>query len=165
VALACGASEEGHFSGQHSLRAARLEGAKRYIDQHLAEPALTPASTAAALGISVRHLHLLFEPTGTSFAQYVARRRLLQCRAALTSPVGAGRTVADIAFGWGFNRLATFYRAFEREFGLPLTALRVVWARGVTATDCRPGPFYGLNPMRCRAALGETTDLARDAAK
>lgn len=124
VALACGASDEGRSSGQDSLRAARLEAAKRYIDQHLAEPGLTPASAAAALRISVRHLHLLFEPTGTSFAQYIARRRLLQCRAALASPSASRRSVADIAFGWGFNSLATFYRAFEREFGLPPTALR-----------------------------------------
>jgi AraC-like DNA-binding protein len=130
VALACGASEEGHFSGQHSLRAARLEGARRYIDQHLAEPGLTPAGTAAALGISVRHLHLLFEPTGISFARYVAQRRLLQCRAALASPTGPRRSIADIAFGWGFNSLATFYRAFEREFGLPPAALRAVAAAG-----------------------------------
>jgi AraC-like DNA-binding protein len=128
VALACGASEEGRWSGQDSLRAARLEAAKRHIDQHLAEPGLTPASTAAALGISVRHLHLLFEPTGTSFAQYVAQRRLLQCRAALASPTGAGRSVADIAFGWGFNSLATFYRAFQHEFGMAPAALRAMGA-------------------------------------
>jgi AraC-like DNA-binding protein len=130
VALACGASEEGRWSGQDSLRAARLEAAKRHIDQHLAEPGLTPASTAAALGISLRHLHLLFEPTGTSFAQYVAQRRLLQCRAALASPTGAGRSVADIAFGWGFNSLATFYRAFQREFGVPPAELRMMTAAG-----------------------------------
>ena len=72
----------------------------------------------------MRHLHLLFEPTGISFAHYVAQRRLLQCRAALTSPTGVARSVADIAFGWGFNSLATFYRVFEREFGMPPTALR-----------------------------------------
>lgn len=124
VALACGASEEGRSSGRESLCAARLERAKRYIEQHLAEPGLTPASTAAALGISLRQLHLLFEPTGTSFAQYVRRRRLLQCRSALASPVGAGRSVADIALGWGFKSLATFYRAFEREFGMPPAAMR-----------------------------------------
>jgi AraC-like DNA-binding protein len=124
VALACGASDEGRWSGRESLRAARLEAAKRHIDQHLAELGLTPASTATALGISVRHLHLLFEPTGTSFAQYVTQRRLLQCRDTLTSSIGAGRSVADIAFGWGFNSLATFYRAFEREFGSAPTALR-----------------------------------------
>jgi AraC-like DNA-binding protein len=38
--------------------------------------------------------------------------------------------VADIAFGWGFNSLATFYRAFEREFGLAPTALRAMAAVG-----------------------------------
>jgi transcriptional regulator GlxA family with amidase domain len=103
VALACGASEEGRASAQDSLRAARLEAVKRHIDQHIASPGLTPASTAA-LGISLRQLHLLFEPTGTSFAQYVARRRLLQCRAALVGPTGARRSVADIAFGWGFKQ-------------------------------------------------------------
>jgi AraC-like DNA-binding protein len=124
VALACGASDEGRSSAHDSLRTARLEAARRHIDQHLAEPELTPANTAAALGISLRHLHLLFEPTGISFAQYVMQRRLLQCRAALTSPTGASRSVADIAFGWGFNSLATFYRAFEREFGLTPTTLR-----------------------------------------
>jgi hypothetical protein len=42
VALACGASEEGRWSGRVSLRAARLEAARRYIDEHLAEPGLTP---------------------------------------------------------------------------------------------------------------------------
>jgi len=124
VALACGASEEGRSSGQDGLRAARLEAAKHHIDRHLSDPDLTPGHTAAALGISVRQLHLLFEPTGTTFAQYVAQRRLLQCRAALTSPSDIGRSVADIALGWGFNSLATFYRAFEREFGLPPAAVR-----------------------------------------
>jgi AraC-like DNA-binding protein len=133
VALACGASEEGRWSGRDSLRAARLEEVKRYIDQHLAEPGLTPANTAAALGMSVRQLHLLFEPTGTSFAHYVARQRLLRCRAALADPAGFSRTVADVAFGWGFNSLATFYRAFEREFGAPPAALRAAEPRaGVT---------------------------------
>ena len=124
VALACGASDEGRSSGRDSLRTARLEAAKRYIDQHLAEPGLMPASTAAALGISLRQLHMLFEPTGTSFARYVTQRRLQRCRSALTSPTGIARSVVDIALGWGFNSLATFYRAFEREFGLPPTAVR-----------------------------------------
>src|SRR5262249_52479744 len=125
VALACGASDEGQSSGRNSLRTARLEAAKRYIDQHLAEPGLMPARTAAALGIPLRQLHMLFEPTGTSFVRYVTQRRLQHCRSTLTSPTGASRSVADIAFGWGFNSLATFYRAFEREFGLPPTAMRL----------------------------------------
>jgi AraC-like DNA-binding protein len=38
--------------------------------------------------------------------------------------------VADIAFGWGFNSLATFYRAFQREFGVPPAELRMMTAAG-----------------------------------
>jgi AraC-like DNA-binding protein len=117
VALACGASEEGQWMARTSVRAARLERAKQYIEQHLAEPGLDPATTAAALGISLGYLHRLFEPDGISFAQYVRRRRLLKCWDTLGSVSGDSRTVADIAFGWGFRSLATFYRAFAREFG------------------------------------------------
>jgi AraC-like DNA-binding protein len=43
---------------------------------------------------------------------------------------GSVRGETDIAFGWGFNSLATFYRAFEREFGLPPTALHATPAAG-----------------------------------
>jgi AraC-like DNA-binding protein len=127
VALVCGASDEGQDRGRESLRAAQLAGIKRHIEQRLAEPDLTPASAAAALGISVRKLHLLFEPTGTTFARYVQRQRLLKCRDAVvraTGATGGGRSVADIAFGWGFNSMATFYRAFANEFGAAPTALR-----------------------------------------
>ena len=123
VALACGVSDEGRASGRDSVRAARLEAAKRHIDQHLAEPDLTPASTAAALGISLRSLHLAFEPTGTSFAEHVTRRRLQECRAVLEGPA-LMRSITDVAFAWGFANLTTFYRAFRREFGMAPGELR-----------------------------------------
>jgi AraC-like DNA-binding protein len=38
--------------------------------------------------------------------------------------------VADIAFGCGFSSLATFYRAFQHEFGMAPAALRSVVAFG-----------------------------------
>jgi AraC-like DNA-binding protein len=105
------------------IRLARLEEAKRHIDLHLADPNLTPEKAAGALRVSVRSLHLLFEPSGESFAQYVLRRRLEECRAALTSPIGE-RSITDVAFGWGFNNLTTFYRAFRRAFGATPGELR-----------------------------------------
>jgi AraC-like DNA-binding protein len=61
----------------------------------------------------VRRLHPLFEPSGESFAQYVLRRRLEECRAALTSPIGE-RSIAD----------GTFYRTFRRAFGATPAELR-----------------------------------------
>ena len=118
VALACGASDEaGAEQGWQSTRSAQLAAVKRHVDRRLADPDLTPASAAAALGISPRQLHRLFEPTGGSFARYVSRQRLLKCRDAIAGATGTGRSVVDIAFGWGFNSMATFYRAFASEFG------------------------------------------------
>jgi AraC-like DNA-binding protein len=124
VALACSASEVGTEQGRDSLRSAQLAAVKRHVDLHLADPSLTPASTAAALGISSRQLHRLFEPSGSTFARYVLRQRLLQCRDTIAGATGTGRSVVDIAFGWGFNSMATFYRAFVSEFGGPPAVLR-----------------------------------------
>lgn len=121
----------GGEAGEHrdAFRAARLEEAKRHIARHLSEAALSPQQVAAALKISVRQLHALFEPTGTSFAQYVLRRRLEECRAALTSPAGAGRSVTDIAYAWGFNSLATFFRTFRQAYGVTPNELRSTMSR------------------------------------
>ena len=130
VALACGASDDGAERGRISLRSAQLAAVKRYVDLHLANPGLTPASAAAALGISMRQLHRRFEPTGDSFARYVLRQRLLRCRDAVAGATGTGRSVIDIAFGWGFNSMATFYRTFVSEFGNAPVAFREAWREG-----------------------------------
>ena len=72
---------------------------------------------ARAAGLSLRQLHRLFEPTGTSFARHVLGRRLAATRAVLASPAGVGRTVTEVAFAWGFDNLVTFHRAFRRAYG------------------------------------------------
>jgi AraC-like DNA-binding protein len=124
VALTCSASHEGTEQTRDSLHSSRLAAVKRYVDLHLADPSLTPASAAAALGVSVRQLHRLFEPDNISFARYVSRQRLLRCRDTIAGATGTGRSVVDIAFGWGFNSMATFYRAFVSEFGAPPAIVR-----------------------------------------
>ncbi|MGX9965024.1 helix-turn-helix domain-containing protein [Roseomonas sp. F4] len=110
--------------GQQALRAARLAEAQRFVERHLADPALDSARAAAALHISVRQLSLLFEPTGESFARHVTRRRLENACALLRGPCGRGRKVADIAFSCGFDSVATFYRAFTRAYGVSPGAMR-----------------------------------------
>ncbi|MGH6822796.1 MAG: helix-turn-helix domain-containing protein, partial [Methylocella sp.] len=121
LAVACGSAMGDH---REAIGAAKLEQAKRYIGLHLSDPELTPEKAAGALNMSVRQLQRLFEPSGTGFAQYLLLRRLQECRAALTSPIGADRSVTDIAFAWGFNSLATFYRTFRRSFGAAPNELR-----------------------------------------
>ncbi len=115
LALACGG---GSGDQRTATRAAKLRQVKDYIELHLSEPNLTPARVAAAMKISVRQLHLLFEPTGTSFAEHVLGRRLEECRAILGNPSSRARSVTDIAYAWGFNSVASFYRAFRQRFGV-----------------------------------------------
>ncbi len=130
VALACNAADERPSTGRNALRAEKLEIAKRHVQQHLADPDLTAASTAAAIGVSLRQLYILFEPTGTGFARYVLRQRLLKCRDTIAGATGTGRSVADVAFGWGFSSMATFYRAYASEFSSTPTAVRAAGGDG-----------------------------------
>jgi AraC-like DNA-binding protein len=94
----------------------RLDRIRAYVEANLSDPDLTPRSAARALGLSVRSLHLALVPSGETFGQLVQRRRLQACHALLCRPEKVA-TIADIAFGCGFNSLSSFYRAFRRVFG------------------------------------------------
>ena len=114
VAVAAGAAAGEHGS---AVQSARLEQARRFITQNLGAHDLTPERIAGELGISVRQLHLCFEPTGESLGQYIRSRRLAACRAMLEDPLAVQRTVTEIAFAWGFSSMPTFYRVFQNAYG------------------------------------------------
>jgi len=138
LALLVQAQTERADPADRAINAGRLVQVRRHIEQHLADPALSPASVAAANRMSQRSLHLLFEPTGVSFARYVLRRRLQECHAMVASPAHAHRSVTDIAFAWGFNSLTTFYSAFQRQFGMAPGELRRAAGNGKIAQSGRP---------------------------
>lgn len=116
VALAAAPASADAASVGGGLRAARLQAAKQYIEDHLHDVALTPLAVAAAIGVSVRQLHHLFGSMETSFMRYVLARRLEQCRRSLESAADRHRSIADIAFHNGFDSLSTFYRAFKKAY-------------------------------------------------
>jgi AraC-like DNA-binding protein len=121
LAVACAAATG---ERKEEVRFVRLEDAKRHVDRNLADSKLTSEHAARALKISARQLCLLFEPSGTTFVHYVTTRRLEECRAALVNPVGGERSVTDIAFAWGFNSLATFFRRFREAYGMTPSEMR-----------------------------------------
>lgn len=87
-----------------------------HADAHLGDPDLSPQSLAAAHGISVRSLHLLFEREGLKVAQWIRDRRLERCRDTLTRPDWQGRII-DLALQWGFNDPSHFSRVFRQRYG------------------------------------------------
>jgi AraC-like DNA-binding protein len=98
-----------------ALRVGRLSAAQRLVAHHLSNPNLSPAFVADRLGVSVRHLHELFETTEKSFSQTVTALRLEASRGLLIS--APQRSISDVAFACGFESLATFYRAFRATQG------------------------------------------------
>ncbi|HEY4275165.1 MAG TPA: helix-turn-helix domain-containing protein [Rhizomicrobium sp.] len=132
IAIAAGASPRDHAS---TVRSAKLEEARRFIAQNLGLHDLTPERVAGELGISVRQLHLCFEPTGESLGQYIRRRRLEECKAMLENPLAVQRSVVEIAFAWGFSSMPTFYRAFHSAYGAaPLDIRAAAMARLLEAS-------------------------------
>lgn len=101
---------------QYAVRAGRLSLAKRLIARHLAEPRLSASFVAARLGISVRHLHVLFEEESMSFSSRVTTLRIARSRRLLRE--APAMKVAAIAFASGFDSLATFYRVFRAAEGI-----------------------------------------------
>jgi AraC-like DNA-binding protein len=107
-----------------SLQRALLARSKAYIDGQLTDPTLGPAQVAAAVNISPRYLHQLFAAEHRSVGRYVRGLRLERCRRDLVDPRLADRSVAAIAFGWGFGDLSGFNRAFKAAFGATPRQLR-----------------------------------------
>lgn len=99
-------------------RSALLYRLKAHIRACLSDPDLSPAETAAAIGISPRYVNDLLADEDMSFQRYVLAERLAQCRRDLASPVLAHRHISEIAFAWGFNDLSHFGRVFRQHFGM-----------------------------------------------
>lgn len=114
LALSASVNERPQMS---NVRQAQLYRIQCYIDDHLADPDLTPASIAEAHRITVRYLNMLFAGAGMSVARWIWQRRLEKCERDLVDPRHAGRTIGEIAYSWGFNDLSHFSRAFKQRFG------------------------------------------------
>ena len=106
----------GSRRGQAALRTARLSLARRLIARNLQDPDLAPTRVADLLGVSVRHLHMLFEVADRSFSQTVTEERLKQSRRLMRE--APERLIADIASACGFESLATYYRVFNAAYGM-----------------------------------------------
>jgi len=109
---------------------------KAYIQARLNDPELSLDRTGAALGISPRYINALLETEKPSFGRYILAQRLDRCRHDLADPAHRHQQVTEIAYGWGFNDLSHFSRAFRSKFGMAPRDYRA----SRLGTNCR-GPI------------------------
>jgi AraC-like DNA-binding protein len=105
-------------SGASSVREAHLSRIESFIRSRLSDRDLDPDKIARACRISTRYLHELFRDANQTVGSWIRDQRLEACREALADPARK-RTVAEIAYVWGFGDQAQFSRAFKAHFGVP----------------------------------------------
>lgn len=105
-------------SDDSSVRLAHRHRILRHIEENLSRDDLSAESISAAHGISVSYLYRLLRPTGRSVGEHILEARLRRCHDMLRDPRHAGRTVAEVAYAWGFNHPSHFSRAFRARYGM-----------------------------------------------
>jgi AraC-like DNA-binding protein len=90
-----------------------------FVEQRLADPALSPAMIADAHHVSVRYLYKLFEGRPRGVAGWIRERRLERSRRDLLDPALAARPVSAIAARWGLVDPSHFSRLFRAAYGVP----------------------------------------------
>src|SRR5262249_1750998 len=99
VALVAGATgNAATIAAMRGLRGARLRAIKADIAANLANCGLTVASIAAGRGVSSRYVHKLFEPTGSTFSQFVLEQRLSRAYRVLSERRFDDQPISAIAF-------------------------------------------------------------------
>ena len=129
-ALAVGATRDmTEIARGRGLRAARLRAIQADIVQKLADGNLSATVLARRHRVTPRYIHKLFESEGLTLSQYVTRQRLVRVHRMLSDPAHDDLSISTIAYGAGFGDLATFNRAFRRQFGATPTEVRATRPR------------------------------------
>jgi AraC-like DNA-binding protein len=113
-----------------------LTRVRTYVRQHLTDPDLTPARIAAAHHVSVRHLYAVCAQADFSLEQWIISQRLQGASEELARPDDHYRSIAGIAWAWGFRDPTHFARRFRASYGLTPSQWRQTHsAAGSTTLD------------------------------
>lgn len=116
IALATNSSRENQEVCCNGLASGLMLVLMQYLDAHFAQPDLSPAHVAAHAGITPRHVHRLFERTGTTFGEQLFQRRLRHAHRMLSDAAHRHRSITDIAFDCGFSNVSHFGRRYHAMY-------------------------------------------------
>lgn len=91
---------------------------RTYIEQHLKDRDLSPATVARANNVSLRQLYKVWDSDGPSLSEYIIATRLSHAAQDLHRPALSALSIADIARSWGFADPAHFSRRFKAGYGI-----------------------------------------------
>ncbi len=86
----------------------------RYIEEHLRDPLLSPASIAIGLRLSPRYLRTIFAISGERVSAYILRRRLEECARQMRNPAWNGHTLTEDRLLLGLQQLGLFHALLPR---------------------------------------------------
>jgi AraC-like DNA-binding protein len=109
-----------------------LQRVQCFIEDHLSDPDLTPATVAAAHHISARYLHKLFERNGETVAGWIRTRRLERCRQDLSTAELSHFSISTIAARWGVHDAARFSKIFRMAYGVSPREYRLSVGRSIS---------------------------------
>jgi AraC-like DNA-binding protein len=91
---------------------------KAFARANLPDPELDCERVAAAINLSVRHVHQLFTAEGITLMRWIWAERLKRVARELCNPDLSYKPVSAIAFEWGFSEAAHFSRSFKQRYGM-----------------------------------------------
>ncbi|MCF6523642.1 AraC family transcriptional regulator [Streptomyces sp. JJ36] len=91
---------------------------RRFVRAHAADPGLTGASTARALGWSLRQVQLALQRVGTTPRELIREERLRLVRERLQCRAYDHLSVTDLAHASGFSSASALSTAFRRRYGV-----------------------------------------------
>lgn len=99
--------------------ATRLARVQSWIQEHLADPHLTPEKAAQTFGMSRRSLYNLFLASGSTPRAFIQQARLDRACTLLAQPLWREAPLAQVAQQCGFADPGHFSRAFHARHGMP----------------------------------------------
>jgi AraC-like DNA-binding protein len=116
--LVSAAQDRGDAAVRSAMEETLLTRIMAHVQQHLADPGLTPEQIAAAHGVSVRQLYNVLRRGGVGLEQWIITKRLEAARALLSSPAHDQLTVAAVAARCGMPNASWFGRRFHAAYGM-----------------------------------------------
>lgn len=90
---------------------------RRYVREHAADPELTGAAMAHALGWSLRQVQVALQRVGTTPRELIREERLRMVRDRLQNPAYQHLSITDLAYQSGFSSVSALSNAFRNRFG------------------------------------------------